>query len=139
MFIEIVTDPGADDMAIVERGMRDFDLSVLPDLPDESEDVHVGAFARSAENTIIGGVKASVFWNGLEIDILWVDPEHRGQGVGRKLLAGVEEFARSHGAVVAYLKTLEAREFYEQQGYEVYGELEDRPIGTVFYHMKKRL
>ena len=31
------------------------------------------------------------------------------------------------------------REFYESQGYEVYGELDSRPAAPILYHMKKRL
>lgn len=139
MFIEVVTSPGADDIAVVERGMHEFEQSVVPGLADESENIQIGAFARSADNSIVGGVKASVYWDGLEIETLWVAENYRRQGAGSKLLAGVEELARSHGAVIAFLKTVEARDFFERHGYDVYGQLEDRPIGTVLYHMKKRL
>ena len=38
------------------------------------------------------------------------------------------------------VKDLQAsKEFYEKLGYSIYGVLEDRPIGTLLYHMKKRL
>jgi hypothetical protein len=50
-----------------------------------------------------------------------------------------EKYAKGNGAVVSFLKTVDAKEFYEKNGYQVYGLLEDRPIGTVLYHMKKRL
>ena len=49
------------------------------------------------------------------------------------------KYARENGAVVSFLRTVDAKEFYEKFGYQVYGQLEDRPIGTVLYHMKKRL
>ena len=139
MFIEVVTHPGADDMATVERGMREFERSKLPDVPTDSDKMPVGAFARSADNSIVGGIKASIFWNGLEVETLWVADEQRGQGAGSKLLTGIEEFAKSHGAVVAFLTTVEGRDFYEQHGYEIYGELTDRPVGPSLYHMKKML
>ena len=80
-----------------------------------------------------------MYWNGLEIDILWVDAEYRGLGIGAHLLVEAEKFARDNGAVIAFFKTVEARGFYEKQGYQVYGILEDRPIGSMLYHMKKRL
>lgn len=51
----------------------------------------------------------------------------------------VEDFARGKGAVVAFLKTVDAKPFYEKLGYQVFGFLGDRPIGTRLYHMKKRL
>ncbi|MDX1507622.1 MAG: GNAT family N-acetyltransferase [Woeseiaceae bacterium] len=119
--------------------MREFERSKLPDLPAESERVPVGAFLRAPDNSIAGGITATIFRDGLEVETLWVANEHRGQGQGTKLLNGIEEFARSHGAVIAFLTTVEGRDFYEAQGYEVYGELGDRPLGPTLYHMKKRL
>ena len=139
MIIEVVTNPGADDMAIVEKGMREFELSKLPDLPDSSNDVRVGAFVRVADNSIVGGISADVCCNSLEVGTLWVHQKHRNQGAGSRLLTGIEDFARSHGAVLAHLSTVEGRQFYERHGYEVYAQLDERPVGSPLYHMKKRL
>jgi GNAT superfamily N-acetyltransferase len=134
MLIEVVTDPGVDDMAMVKRGMRESGRTVTP---DGSNDISVGAFARSAESRVVGGINASVGQIGLEIDALWVDDAHRGNGVGAKLLSGVEDFARSHGAGMAFLTTVESRDFYEENGYTVYAQLEGP--GAARYHMKKDL
>ncbi len=139
MKIEITTAPDAGDLKTVADGMRAYEVSRLPGLPDESDDIHVAAFARADNGAVCGGIKANVYWNGVEIDVLWVSEDHRGQDIGSALIRRVEDFARDNGAVVAYLKTVDARGFYERCGYEVYGTLEDRPIGTVLYHMKKRL
>ena len=136
MLIEVVTDPGVDDMAMVERGMRESERTVTP---DGTSDIRVGAFARSAENRVVGGVNASVGRSGLEIDALWVDDAHRGNGVGAKLLSGVENFARSHGAGIAFLTTVDGRDFYEENGYSVYAELNAPAADAARYHMKKDL
>lgn len=136
---ELSTAPHAADLAAVQAGMRRYELSRLPGLPDESEDVPVAVFGRAADGTVIGGAQGNVYWNGLEVDLLWVDEAHRRLGLARQLMVRLEDFARAHDAVVAYLRTVDARPFYESIGYEVYGVLEDRPIGTVLYHMKKRL
>ena len=82
---------------------------------------------------------AKCFWDGLEIDVLWVDEACRRTGIGSSLLQAVEDEGRRRGAVIAYLKTVMARAFYERHGYTVFGVLEDRPIGTLLFHMKKRL
>ena len=137
--VEVTLTPSPDDVAAVRSGMREFERSVLPDLPDESEDVTVYALARADDGSLVGGVLANVFWNGVEIDTLWVAPDARRAGIGSALMAAVEHEARGRGAVVAYLKTVMAKEFYEHLGYLVFGVLEDRPIGTVLFHMKKRL
>ena len=136
---ELTTTPLAADIATVRAGMRRYELSRLPDLPDESEDVPAVVFARASDGTLIGGAQGNVYWNGLEVELLWVAEAHRRLGIARELLTRLEDFARRQDAVVAYLRTVDARPFYERIGYEVYGTLEDRPIGTVLYHMKKRL
>lgn len=137
--IEVTTEPAAEDLATLKSGMRRYELSRLPGLPDESEDLPVAAFIRDADGSVVAGVQANVFWNGVDVEIVWVDERFRGQGLGAAVMAKAEAFARSNGAVIAYLRTVDARGFYESLGYEVYGVLEDRPIGTVLYHMKKRL
>jgi GNAT superfamily N-acetyltransferase len=137
--IDLTSAPDAADLAAVKAGMWGYIRSRLPDLPDESEDVPAAVFAQDGAGAIIGGVQGKVYWNGLEVELLWVDEAWRRRGVAGELMEKLEAFARQHGAVIAYLRTVDARPFYERIGYEVYGVLEDRPIGTVLYHMKKRL
>ena len=124
---------------MVNDGFRQYAVSRLPGLAPESEDLPVAAFARDADGVINAGIVASVYWDGLEIAVLWVAEAHRRAGVGTSLVNTVEKFAREQGAVIAFLKTADATAFYARLGYQVYGVLEDRPIGTVLYHMKKRL
>ena len=56
-----------------------------------------------------------------EIVGLIVDPEHRGQGLGRGLVAGVETWARQRGlrliAVRSNITRTESHPFYERLGY----------------------
>jgi DNA-binding MarR family transcriptional regulator/GNAT superfamily N-acetyltransferase len=56
-----------------------------------------------------------------EMKRMWVAPEARGLGVGRRLLAEVEEHARAAGATVIHLETngslREAIELYRRNGY----------------------
>lgn len=56
-----------------------------------------------------------------EIVGLIVDPEHRGQGVGRGLVAAVEAWARRRGlrliAVRSNVARIESHPFYERLGY----------------------
>ena len=139
MKIETIDKPSVEDLDTLKRGMREYELSVFPDLPPETEDVQFCAFAKSEDDQIVGGIRAMIFWDGLEIDLLWVDPEYRRRGIASALVQKAERAAVGLGAVVAYLKTVMAKDFYEGLGYSVYGVLEDRPKGTLLYHMKKRL
>lgn len=130
--------PDRRDLALLEKAFADYAATRIPDLPDESED-EAFLFSAYAQRQFIGGISGKVYWDGLEIDLLWVDANHRGRGYGKQLVAAAEAFARDRGAVIAFLKTVEATDFYRHLGYSVYGTLEDRPVGTLLYHLKKRL
>lgn len=130
--------PGASDLTDLRNRFWEYASAQIPNLSPESEDQGF-LFSMLDGTRLIGGICGNVYWNGLEIDILWVEADRRGSGIGARLLAEAENFARDKGAVIAFFKTVQAREFYENQGYQVYGILEDRPIGSTLYHMKKRL
>ena len=138
MEIRKILSPSKSELARLNSKFWDFVLSKAPNLPAESEDKKF-LFSAMEESEFIGGISGNVYWNGLEIDTIWVEDNYRGKGVGVSLLMEAEKYAIGNGAVVAFLKTVDAKEFYEKSGYQVYGLLEDRPIGTVLYHMKKRL
>ncbi|WP_108661256.1 GNAT family N-acetyltransferase [Acuticoccus kandeliae] len=139
MKIDVTLDPRAEDCRALRDGFREYELSVFPSIPSETEDQPLAAFARRADGSVCAGIEAKLYWDGLEIALLWVAPDQRDKGLGTQLLLEVERVARERGAVIAFLKTFFAREFYERLGYEVFGVLEDRPIGSKLYHMKKRL
>ena len=78
-------------------------------------------------------------WNVAYIDTLCVDEAYRGKGLGAKLLAEVESAAKEKGCYLIHLDTFDfqAKEFYEKQGYEVFGVLEDCPKRHCRYYLKK--
>ena len=108
-------------------------------MPDETQDLVFSISVKNDVNRLIAGLVGTIYWNGLEIDTLWVEDHYQKQGIGSKLLHQAEQLAIEHGVVVAFLKTVEAKDFYQKSGYEVYGTLEDRPIGSLLFHMKKRI
>ena len=97
--------------------------------------------ARDADNTIIGGLVANVQsgWKWVHLQRLWVDESHRRAGIGRRLVEAAESEAQKLGCVHASVDTTEfqAREFYEKQGYTVYGVMEDYPIGHRKFLLRK--
>lgn len=138
MEIEKLLKPSKNDLSRLDREFWKFVSGKFPNLPAESDD-RTFLFSAMDGSKFVGGISGNVYWNGLEIDTLWVDDDYRGQGLGMRLLKEAENYAIDNGAVIAFLKTVDANLFYEKAGYQVYGVLEDRPIGTVLYHMKKRL
>ena len=72
---------------------------------------------------------------------VWKLQCHRGKGLGRLLLAAVEEEARERGCRWAKLNTWEfqAPDFYARCGYVIYGREIDFPPGHTNHLMRKDL
>ncbi len=138
MQIRKLLSPTVVDLDVLNREFWKHVSANMPGLADESDDIKFLFSAYDGE-LFVGGISGNVYWNGLEIDTLWVAENYRGQGIGMKLLLEAEKFAIDNDAVISFLRTVDTIPFYEKSGYQIYGKLEDRPIGTVLYHMKKRL
>jgi len=100
-----------------------------------------GAFLRDPEGKISAGGLGTTMWNWVYINWFWVDGELRGQGWGRKVLQAIEQEAVRLGCGSAYLNTFDFQGlgFYQKQGYEIYGELNDFPEGHKNFHLRKKL
>ena len=76
-----------------------------------------------------------------DIKRLWVDPRVRGLGLGRRLLAELEEEARSRGAGAVRLDTnralVEAIAMYRAAGYEEVEAFNEEPVAHHWF--EKRL
>ena len=77
----------------------------------------------------------------MAIDIVWVDKQYRRQGLGSILLGEVEREAMEKDCHLVHLDTFDfqAKEFYEKNGYSMFGTLEDCPKGHNRYYLKKSL
>ncbi|HEY1288743.1 MAG TPA: GNAT family N-acetyltransferase [Burkholderiales bacterium] len=94
-------------------------------------DVRVVLAARDAAGELVGGLVGLGFWNGLFIELLWVDEAARGHGIGTSLMRAAESEARKRGWEVCFLSTFtfQAPTFYPRLGYEAFGELKGTPPG----------
>lgn len=90
---------------------------------------------------LAGGLAASVRRGWLDVDLLWVSDDARGQGIGGTLLEQAEREAQRMGARHVKLSTFDfqAPAFYQARGYSVYGVLEDYPEGCTLYLLRKDL
>lgn len=121
----------------VGQGFAAFVSAQHPALADEAADIPVRLVITDATG-VIAGLLGKVFWQGLEIEVLWVAEAHRRSGLGQRLLQQAEAEARNLGAQVAYLRTAQATAFYERCGYRHCGYL-PRPLGTGLHSFYKEL
>ena len=81
-------------------------------------------------------------WGGCGyIDLLWVRGEHRGSGLGSRLLAAAEQEIRRRGCAQVALSThsFQAPGFYARFGYQECGRTPAYPRGHDQIHLVKQL
>jgi GNAT superfamily N-acetyltransferase len=125
-----------EDCETVLNGLRAFNVARIG--PANEQPVRL--VVRDGRGTVIAGLLGNTKWGWLYVEKLWVSETTRGHGLGSRLLARSEEIASERGCVGAYLTTFEhqARPFYEQRGYQLFGTLEGYPAGTREYYVCKR-
>ena len=116
-----------------ERFNTGFDVGSALALPADDLRAPAGAFLvayRGGEPIGCGGLKLHGT-AAAEIKRVWVDPRVRGVGLARRLLAELEDRARSAGASAVQLDTnrtlVEAIAMYRRLGYEEIEPFNDEP------------
>ena len=127
----------ADECAIVDRGLGEFNDQAAP----LHEVQPLSCFVRDGAGRVVGGAIGRRWGELCELQQLWVDAAHRGQGLGVRLVAEFERHAARKGCRSFYLETLsfQAPEFYRKLGYRVAFARSGYPHGIDKYHMVKEL
>jgi len=120
------------------RRLRHFNYGFVGEYPEQR---YIRLNARDGNGRLLGGLRSSVFLYWLNIDVLFVEADVRGSGLGSRLLAEAERQAIELGATNAKLETFEwqARAFYQKHGYEEYARIEGYAHGFYLASMKKTL
>ena len=81
------------------------------------------------EERLVGGLIGKVFWNWLYADLVWVQEEFRGQGIGTQVMRAAEEQALKMNLTGIYLftETWQAPRFYAKLGYAQFVEFKNFP------------
>ena len=98
-------------------------------------------FVRDPQEQLIAGIVGWIWGQCLEINYLWVHPDLRGQGCGKRLMQTLEQEAQTLGCCTAVVDTysFQAPQFYQQLGYKVFGSVDDYPSSCQKLFLKKRL
>lgn len=125
------------------RALTEFNYAHLPENSSSNIMLSLGFVLNKAPWGLIGGITGRLeLGNCLSIEILWVDAKHRMHRHGSILLAAIEDEARSKGSRLSIVDTFDfqALGFYQKNGYEVFGVLEDCPaVGNKRYYLTKKL
>jgi ribosomal protein S18 acetylase RimI-like enzyme len=76
---------------------------------------------------LIGSVIGKIFFQWMHLDLIWVDEEYRGQGMGRQLMQMAHEQAEKKGllGIEVWTQSWQAPEFYRKIGYTEFAVLDD--------------
>jgi len=100
------------------------------------------AIMLTDENGVsLGGLWGKLVYDWLFIELLGIPEEHCKANYGTALMKEAERIARADHCIGIWLDTYEfqARGFYEKLGFEVFGTLEDHPLGKRRFFLQKRL
>jgi len=118
--------------------LRHYNNGFVGEYPQQQ---YIRLTARDENGRLLGGLRSFVFLYWLNIEVLFVEGDVRGWGLGSRLLAEAERQAIELGAKNAKLDTFEwqAPAFYQKHGYEEYARVDDYAPGFYLAFMKKSL
>jgi len=137
MDITLVLDPAPADEKAVLDGLRSYNEAA----GGPSGHQPMAVLLKDDSGQTVGGLTGRAIYDWLFISLLHIPETYRGQGVGTKLMARAEEFARDRGLAGIWLDTydFQARGFYEKLGFKVFGTIDGHPRGGARYFLEKRL
>ena len=135
------TEPAlGEEPGVICDGLIGYNRSRVPFLRKEAF-VPVNLVIRD-EQGVAAGILGEIYcWDCMSVEVLWVREDCRGRGMGSALLQEAERIAREKNCGLIHLDTFDfqAKDFYENHGYQVFGVLEDCPGGHSRFYMKKKL
>ncbi len=93
----------------------------------------------SHSKSIHGILHGKTFWGGFHIKHLYLIPEARGQGLGRKLMLQAIEKAKTMDCRFAFVETMsfQAVGFYQKLGFKQEFAREGYQQGVTFHYLRK--
>jgi GNAT superfamily N-acetyltransferase len=129
--------PSEGDLAAIGEGLTAFNAADI----GPSKRRSLAVLIRNEGGKTIGGISGYTAWGWLFTAWLFVPETLRGQGIAGKLLEAAEAEAIARGCQGAWIDTFnpQALRAYQRQGYAIFGELPDFPLGRSRYFLQKKL
>jgi len=133
--LEVQSPPDPDDSQLLNDGLiADVDLHV------PLQFATYAIFLRDAAGLLHGGLWGYFYWNWFDLRFVWMSDSVRGQGFGKQAVQML--FAECQRRDVVGIKSdtasFQSLSFYQAQGFEVFGTLDNRPPGYTSYFIQRR-
>ncbi len=135
MQVEVTAAPSASDREAVLGGLHTFMHAETGEVP-----TRLAVLVRDEAGAAVGGLIGRTSGAWLYVELFWLPEALRGTGLGTRLMREAEAEAVRRGCLGAHLDTYDyqAPGFYQKLGYEVFGSIEDHPLGHTRFWMRKR-
>ncbi len=126
---------------MVRGALQAYNTGACPDMQGWEHPAHLDVYVLNSEGQVQGGLLGLVRWRWLDVHMLALAPELRGQGLGSRVLRLAEAEARRRGCTRSMLDTasFQARPFYEKRGYRLVGEFPNLLPGVGSHWLAKDL
>ncbi len=135
--LDLTDTPSDRDLAAISDGLTGFNAEDI----GPSGRRALAILIRNDDGKAIGGLSGYTGWGWLFTQWLFVPEALRGQGMAGRLLEKAETEAVARGCHGAWIDTFnpQALRAYQRQGYAIFGELPDFPVGRSRFFLRKRL
>jgi GNAT superfamily N-acetyltransferase len=91
------------------------------------------------DGKLVAGFSGKKFGNILEVDLLYVTKELRGQGIGKELINFVSEWGAKNGCALLSLwcGDWHTHQFYRKNNFGFYGSVSNQPAGHEIFYCSK--
>jgi N-acetylglutamate synthase-like GNAT family acetyltransferase len=127
-------------MKILHEGLHKYVTKHVGELRKKYPGIRINLVAKNNEGQVIGGAHAYTTLKVVHTVQLWVDEDYRNQEYGKELLSTVEKIAIENGCISGLVNALsfESPEFFQKQGYEIFGVSDAYNDSILEYFLIKR-
>lgn len=127
------SNPTIADDKVIRKGIVSFNSQII-----NEEATHFSIFAKD-EDQIIGGALIWEHGDALYIDVLWCNEDYRKKGIGTKIVALIEEAAKTKQRLKLFVDTyaFQAQIFYQKHGFYCIGTIPQYLLGHDRIFMRK--
>jgi ribosomal protein S18 acetylase RimI-like enzyme len=133
--IEVIDEPEQSLIDYLDQKISEFNWQNW----EVSERKHLAVQIKNEQGDVIAGAVARSFGDWLLLKTLWVSQSLRGQAIGSKILAEIEQAGQARGCKKCLLDTLnfQAMPFYQKHGYKIEWIQKNYPKTGCKYFMVK--
>ncbi len=136
MKITVTDDDNTANVNALIAGVRQFNVEHMG--AETSQPLSV--IAHNESGKVIAGVAGCTIYDNFLINVLWVEQQQRGTGLGRELMQRAEAEAQKRGCIMAQVDTLsfQAPLFYQKLGFEIIGTVPATSKSPARYFLLKK-